>query len=37
VRSVFLKDARPASNRVVIKALATRVWLFEDQAVACQA
>jgi enamine deaminase RidA (YjgF/YER057c/UK114 family) len=34
VRSVFLKDARPASTLVVVKALAKPEWLFEVEAVA---
>ena len=34
VRSVFLKDARPASTLVVVKALAKAEWLFEVEAVA---
>lgn len=34
VRSVFLKDARPASTLVVVKALARAEWLFEVEAVA---
>ena len=33
VRSVFLKDARPASTLVVVKALARAEWLFEVEAV----
>ena len=34
VRSVFLKDARPASTLVVVKALAKPEWVFEVEAVA---
>ena len=34
VRSVFLKDARPASTLVVVKSLAKPEWLFEVEAVA---
>ena len=34
VRAVFLKDARPASSLVVVKALAKAEWLFEVEAVA---
>jgi len=34
VRSVFLKDVRPASTLVVVKALAKAEWLFEVEAVA---
>jgi len=36
VRSVFLKDVRPASTLVVVKALARPEWLFEIEAVACK-
>ena len=34
VRSVFLKDARPASTLLVVKALARPEWVFEVEAVA---
>ena len=34
VRSHFLKDARPASTLLVVKALAREEWLFEVEAVA---
>jgi enamine deaminase RidA (YjgF/YER057c/UK114 family) len=37
VRSHFLKDARPASTLLIVKALAREEWLFEVEAVAYRA
>jgi 2-iminobutanoate/2-iminopropanoate deaminase len=37
VRSRFLKDARPASTLLIVKALAREEWLFEVEAVAYRA
>ncbi len=37
VRSRYLKDARPASTLLIVKALAREEWLFEVEAVAYRA